>query len=56
MEDQELICREPGCGEKFIHSVKEQEWMRNKWGEDYRAPTRCLSCRKKRRELKNGDQ
>jgi hypothetical protein len=53
-EDEELTCREQDCGAKFVHTAGEQQWMREKWPNDYKKPTRCKDCRKKRREASQG--
>ena len=45
--DEEVTCKD--CGVQFIHPVGEQQWMREKWGEDYKKPMRCRDCRRKRR-------
>ena len=54
MPDLELKCTD--CGGVFVHSEGEQEWMREKWKDDYNAPIRCKNCRTKRREQKMRDQ
>jgi hypothetical protein len=48
MPDQEFKCKD--CGTLFLHTHKEQEWMKAKWGDNYGAPSRCKICRKKRRD------
>lgn len=55
-QDQQITCREDGCGQTFIHTAGEQEWMRSKWGDDYNPPVRCKACRSKRREQKMNSQ
>lgn len=45
MQDKELVCKE--CGDKFVLTVNDQEWYKEK---GFMEPKRCKSCRHLRRE------
>ena len=46
MTDQTITCRD--CGSEFIFSVGEQEFYKEKGFEN--EPTRCVSCRRAKKE------
>lgn len=52
-EDINRICDE--CKEAFVVTVKEQEFLRETFGETFSIPKRCVRCRRARREQKGAD-
>jgi len=46
--DMEIVCRD--CKNAFVFTVKDQYFFEEKFGATYNKPTRCLPCRKVRRE------
>jgi DNA-directed RNA polymerase subunit RPC12/RpoP len=49
MKDIEIVCKE--CGNKFLFTVKEQEFYKEKGFNT--KPTRCNVCRKRIKEERN---
>lgn len=49
MEDKVLTCKD--CGKEFVFSVQEQEFYAEKGFQN--EPSRCLSCRRARRQQSN---
>ncbi|MDD2401654.1 MAG: zinc-ribbon domain containing protein [Clostridia bacterium] len=52
MEDKVLICKD--CGREFVFTVQEQEFFEEKGFQN--EPTRCLDCRKIRRQHNNREE
>ena len=50
MEDKYLVCKD--CGNEFLFSASEQEFYAEKGFEN--EPGRCPSCRKARKQQRNG--
>lgn len=48
MPDMEVTCKD--CGETFTVEEGELNFLRDKFGDDLKAPVRCKSCRKKKKE------
>lgn len=46
MKDKTIICKD--CGVEFIHTVRDQEFYKEKGYEN--DPLRCRDCRNKRKE------
>jgi hypothetical protein len=46
IEDENLTCME--CGKKFLFVKQEREELERRFGDEYRPPKRCMSCRKDR--------
>jgi len=44
------------CNAAFEHSDSEAEWMRAKFGPEYKPPKLCPDCRKTRRDGKPREQ
>jgi len=43
------------CGTEFEFTEKEEQWYREKFGDDFHPPKRCKACReKKKAEKENG--
>ena len=49
MSDKTLVCRD--CGQEFVFSTGEQEFYKEKGFTN--EPTRCVSCRKAKKEQNN---
>lgn len=49
MEDKVIVCKD--CGNEFVFSVQEQEFYAEKGFQN--EPTRCLSCRRARKQQLN---
>ena len=50
IQDRQLICME--CGSKFVFTVGEQEYYKQKGFEN--EPKRCQACRGRRKKEKGG--
>jgi len=46
MKDKTIICKD--CGIEFIHTIRDQEFYKEKGYEN--DPVRCRDCRNKRKE------
>lgn len=53
-----IKCKNPQCGQEFEFTEKEEEWYRNKFGDDFSPPKYCKPCREARKAEKqqNGDR
>lgn len=49
MKDKTIVCKD--CGKEFIHTVRDQEFYKEKGYEN--DPVRCRDCRNKRKAEKN---
>lgn len=49
LKDIEIVCKD--CGEKFMFTVREQEFYKEKGFEN--QPVRCKACRDKRKAARN---
>jgi hypothetical protein len=49
MEDKTLVCRD--CGKEFVHSVRDQEFYKEKGFTN--EPVRCKECRDKKKSERN---
>lgn len=47
-EDVTKTCKE--CGETFTVSAGEQQWLYEKFGDEFNVPVRCKPCRKLKKE------
>ncbi len=52
MEDKTIVCKD--CGEEFVWTVQEQEFFAEKGFKN--EPSRCLVCRKTRRQQNSGER
>jgi hypothetical protein len=50
MADKNLVCRD--CGREFVFNESEQAFYKEKGFEN--EPTRCLNCRKERKQQRSG--
>lgn len=49
MKDKTIVCKD--CGKEFVHTVRDQEFYKEKGYEN--DPVRCRDCRNKRKAEKN---
>ena len=49
MEDKTIVCKD--CGKEFVFTVGEQEFYKEKGFDN--EPTRCVSCRRARKQQNN---
>lgn len=47
-ESKELTCAT--CGEPFLFTVGEEQFLREKFGDDFAPPRHCKPCRQRRKE------
>jgi hypothetical protein len=48
MSDMKLVCRD--CRVSFVFNDKEQNFLRQRFGNQFQVPVRCTSCRRQRRK------
>lgn len=49
MEDKTIVCKD--CGKEFVHSVRDQEFYKEKGFTN--EPVRCKDCRDKKKSDRN---
>ena len=51
MQDKLIVCKE--CGFEFVFTANEQEFFAQR---EFREPTRCKTCRDRRKEARQEDR
>lgn len=52
MESGDLLLVCEVCKKSFVHDIKEQVWMREKFQDKYAPPRCCRECRRERKRMR----